>query len=108
MVDVWLPYGKTEVCARIPTRNYLGTITPKEKPGVGNPRAEIARALKEPVGTTSLSDTINPGDRVAIVVDDGPSGGEMASTVVDCTGDSIRILRHGPIAMEDLLEGESL
>jgi nickel-dependent lactate racemase len=70
MVDVWLPYGKTEVCARIPTRSYLGTITPKEKPGVGNPRAEITRALKDPVGTTSLSDTIKPGDRVAIVVDD--------------------------------------
>ena len=45
---------------------------------------------------------------VAIVVDDGPSGGQMASTVVDCTGGSIRILRPGPVTMEDLLEGERL
>jgi L-threonylcarbamoyladenylate synthase len=45
---------------------------------------------------------------VAIVVDDGPSGGQRASTVVDCTGDAIRILRHGPVTMEDFLEEESL
>lgn len=70
MVDVWLPYGKTEVCARIPTRNYFGTITPKEKPGVADPRAEIERALKEPIGGRSLSDIVKSGDRIAIVVDD--------------------------------------
>jgi L-threonylcarbamoyladenylate synthase len=45
---------------------------------------------------------------VAIVVDDGLSGGGVASTVVDCTGDSIRILRPGPLMLEDLLEVEGL
>ena len=70
MVDVWLPYGKTEVCARIPTRNFLGTINPKEKPGVPDPRAEIERALKEPIGTKRLSEIAKPNDKVAIVVDD--------------------------------------
>jgi hypothetical protein len=34
MVDVWLPYGKTEICARVPTRSYIGNIEPKEKEGV--------------------------------------------------------------------------
>jgi len=70
MVDVWLPYGKTEVCARIPTRNFLGAIEPKEKPGVADPRAEIERALREPVGTKRLSEIAKPGDKAVIVVDD--------------------------------------
>jgi len=70
MVDVWLPYGKTEVCARIPTRNYLGSIEPKERPGVGDSRAEIERALNEPIGTKKLRETAKAGDKVAIVVDD--------------------------------------
>ncbi len=70
MVEVWLPYGKSEVCARIPTRNFLGTIEPKEMPGSADPRAEIGRALKEPIGTERLSEMAKPGDRVAIVVDD--------------------------------------
>ncbi len=70
MVDVWLPYGKTEVCARIPTRNFLGSIEPKEKSGVADSRAEIERALSQPIGTERLRTIAKEGDRVAIVVDD--------------------------------------
>jgi nickel-dependent lactate racemase len=70
MVDVWLPYGKTEVCARIPTRNFLGSIEPKEKPGVPDAKAEIERALKEPIGSKRLSEIVKPESKVAIVVDD--------------------------------------
>jgi nickel-dependent lactate racemase len=70
MVDVWIPYGKTEVCARIPTRNFLGTIEPKEKAGVTDSKAEIERALSQPIGTQRLSEIAKAGDKVAIVVDD--------------------------------------
>ncbi len=70
LVDVWIPYGKTQICARIPTRNYLGTIEPKEKPGVKDTTAEITRALNEPYGTKRLSELAKPGDKIAIVVND--------------------------------------
>jgi nickel-dependent lactate racemase len=70
MVDAWIPYGKTEVCARIPTRNFLGCIEPKEKEGVADPKAEIERALSEPIGTQRLSELVKEDDKVAIVVDD--------------------------------------
>jgi len=70
MVDVWLPYGNTEVCARIPTRNFLGMIEPKEKPGVADPRVEVERALNEPIGTKKLSEIAKAGDKAAVVVDD--------------------------------------
>jgi len=70
MVDVWLPYGKTEICARIQTRNFLGTIEPKDKPGVADPTAEIKRAIREPIGSPKLDKIVAPGATVAIVVDD--------------------------------------
>lgn len=70
MVDVWLPYGKTEVCVRIPARNLLGSIEPNEKPGVEDAKAEIARALKEPIGSKRLSEIAKAEHKVAIVVDD--------------------------------------
>ena len=70
MVDVWLPYGKTEVCARIPAQNFLGTIEPKEKPGAPDPIAEIKRALQAPIGTKRINEIAKAGDKVAIVVDD--------------------------------------
>ncbi len=73
MVEVWLPYGKTEVCARIPARNFLGAIEVREKPGVSSPRAEIERTLKEPLGTKPLGETVKRGNKVAIVVGDETS-----------------------------------
>jgi len=70
MVDVWLPYGKTEICARIPTRNYLDSIEPKEKPAVADAKTEIEKALKNPIGTKPLTEIAKKGGRVAIVADD--------------------------------------
>lgn len=70
MVDVWLPYGKTDVCVRIPARNLLGTIEPKDMQGVADAKAEVERALKEPFGTKRLSEIVNIENSVAIVVDD--------------------------------------
>ncbi len=42
---------------------------------------------------------------VRIAVNDGPSGGQMASTVVDVTGESPRVLRPGPLSIEELMQG---
>ena len=71
MVDAWLPYGKSDVCVRVPTRNFLGSIEPKEKRGVTDAKAEIDRALKEPLGSKRLAEFVKPESKVAIVVDDG-------------------------------------
>jgi len=70
MVDVWLPYGKTEICARIPTQNFLGLVEPKEKLGVADAKAEVERALREPIGSKRLTEIVKPEHKVAIVVDD--------------------------------------
>jgi lactate racemase len=72
MVDVWLPYGKTDVCVRVPARNLLGTIEPAERQGAADAKAEVERALKEPlpVGSRRLSEIAKSESKVAIVVDD--------------------------------------
>lgn len=70
MVDVWLPYGKTDVCVRIPARNLLGTIEPGERQGAPDGKTEVERALKEPIGSKRLSEIVRPESKVAIVVDD--------------------------------------
>jgi nickel-dependent lactate racemase len=70
MVDVWLPYGKTDVCVRIPARNFLGSITPKELAAAPDAKAEVERALNEPFGALKLREIAKPESKVAIVVDD--------------------------------------
>jgi nickel-dependent lactate racemase len=51
----------------------LGTIEPKEQPGCPDPRAEVERALSDPipVGTRRLREIAEPDSKIAIVVDDG-------------------------------------
>jgi lactate racemase len=72
MVDVWLPYGKTDVCVRVPARNLLGTIDPVDRSCAPDAKAEVERALKEPipVGSKRLSEIAKSESKVAIVVDD--------------------------------------
>jgi len=70
MVDVWLPYGKTDVCVRVPVRNLLGTIEPSDRKGVVDAKAEVERALKEPSGSKRLNEIAKPECKVVIVVDD--------------------------------------
>lgn len=73
MVDVWLPYGKTDVCVRVPARNLIGSIEPKQRQACPDAKAEVERALKDPIpkGTRRLSEIALAESRVAIVVDDG-------------------------------------
>ncbi|MDQ6642200.1 MAG: L-threonylcarbamoyladenylate synthase [Actinomycetota bacterium] len=41
-------------------------------------------------------------DEVTLVLDSGPTPGEQASTIVDCTGERPRVLRQGALAVDRL------
>ena len=68
MVDVWLPYGGTEVCVRIPTENLQDIIDVRESRGVENPADEIRGAIKNPIDSERLADTVKIGDKVALAL----------------------------------------
>jgi tRNA threonylcarbamoyl adenosine modification protein (Sua5/YciO/YrdC/YwlC family) len=42
------------------------------------------------------------GDRVEVLLDGGPTKGDVPSTIVDCTGEVGRLLRAGAVSLEDL------
>jgi L-threonylcarbamoyladenylate synthase len=42
--------------------------------------------------------------RIPLILDGGKTRGRMPSTLVDCTKDSLEILREGPIALDELLK----
>jgi len=69
MVEIWLPYGATEVSARIPDENLQGVAEPKPRPGVDDPLKEVARALENPLGR-KLAELLRPDSKVTVVVDD--------------------------------------
>jgi nickel-dependent lactate racemase len=123
MVDAWLPYGKSEVCVRVPTRNFLGSIDPKEKPGVADAYAEILKSLKEPFNSKRLGEIVKPESKVAIVVDDATRTAptslmvsamlkELATAGVK--DDNIKVIfacgLHRPVASDEIVKllGENI
>lgn len=87
--------------------------------GVRVPDHAIARALLRlagPMAVTSANISGQPSPtsaqqvyeqlegRVPMIIDGGETPGGIPSTLVDCTGTEIQILREGPISKEELLK----
>ena len=68
MVEVWLPYGDSEVCVRIPTTSLLDVIKPKDVDVPPDPQEEIRSALKNPVEGKSIEDIAKSETKVSIVL----------------------------------------
>jgi L-threonylcarbamoyladenylate synthase len=89
-------------------------ISPNENIAVRLPDSAIARSIIRAAGGALATTSANrSGERpahnaaearkaldglVAAVVDGGPVAVGIPSTIVDCTGESPRILRQGPLA----------
>ncbi len=86
--------------------------------GVRIPDHEVARALLRlagPMAVTSANISSQPspttaeevhqqlGGRIALIIDGGKTPGGIPSTLVDCTGTDIQILREGPVSREQLI-----
>ena len=72
MVEAWLPYGRTEVAARIPDENSLEIIDVQAREGGTDPVKEVEAALEAPVESSRLDEIVKAEDTVAIVVDEKP------------------------------------
>src|SRR5687768_7028412 len=85
--------------------------------GVRIPDHEIARALLRAAGpmavtSANVSGQESPrtaaevlaqlGGRIELIIDGGKTPGGVPSTLVDCSGDEIRVLRKGPITEDEL------
>jgi len=69
MVEVWLPYGKTEVHVSVPLRYLAGAIEPTEMVQPENPFEVITASLGNPVGSGDLQGLVNRRNRVAVALD---------------------------------------
>lgn len=57
----------------------------------------------KPSPTTAQEVFAQLGGRIAMILDGGETPGGIPSTLVDCTGEEIQVLREGPITRELLL-----
>lgn len=85
--------------------------------GVRVPDHDVARLLLRTVGpmavtSANISGAQSPvtaqevhqqlGGRIAVIIDGGRTPGGIPSTLVDCTTPELKILREGPLSLEEL------
>lgn len=68
MVDAWLPYGRVEVCARVPTENLETILSLSTKAGTKDFEGEIRRSLEAPFGARRLSEIVGPEDNIILAL----------------------------------------
>ena len=117
LIDRFWPGPLTILVPKKPT--LPAAISATSTVGVRVPDHDVARALLRlggPMAVTSanISGQASPtsaqevvsqlGGRIAMIVDGGETPGGVPSTLVDCTGEKIQILREGPISKEELLK----
>jgi L-threonylcarbamoyladenylate synthase len=100
-------------------RTLPDAISSTNTVGVRVPDHDVARSLLRlagPMAVTSanISGKDSPrtahevfaqlGGRIAMIIDGGETPGGIPSTLVDCTGETIQVLREGPISKEELLK----
>jgi L-threonylcarbamoyladenylate synthase len=86
--------------------------------GVRVPDHEVARALLRAAGPLAVTSANVSGEqspvtaqevykqlsgRISLIIDGGRTPGGVPSTLVDCTSLELKILREGPISLEQLL-----
>jgi L-threonylcarbamoyladenylate synthase len=93
------------------------SVSATDTVGVRVPDHEVARKLLRaagPMAVTSANISGQPspstaeevfaqlGGRIDLILDGGRTPGGVPSTLVDCTGNDLRILREGPISLEEI------
>lgn len=117
LIDRFWPGPLTILVPKKPT--LPEAISATSTVGVRVPDHDIARGLLRlagPMAVTSANISGQPSPttadqvytqlngRIAMILDGGETPGGIPSTLVDCTGDQIQVLREGPISKAELLK----
>lgn len=102
----------------VPRRPSLpDAISPNDTIGVRMPDHLVALALLRNIGPLAVTSANLSGDnnavtaqqvmdqlsgRIHLILDGGTTEGGIPSTVVDCTGSDVIVLRPGPITLEEI------
>lgn len=70
-MTVTLPYGAQSAAFTVPDASFIGVMDPPEVPFLADLDGAIRQALDSPYGGKRLEEIIVPGEKIAIIIDDG-------------------------------------
>ncbi len=68
-MELWIPYGETEIPIRVPDDNFYKILEPKKPPTTTQLSNQIEDSLSRPVNDFSLSNVVKPGNLAGVLVD---------------------------------------
>ena len=88
------------IAVRLPNLDTCRTLIRAAGGAVATSSANVSGM--EPATSAEMAQTML-GRRVAAIIDGGPSTGGVPSTIIDCTGEKLRVLRDGPLDLSTYL-----
>jgi lactate racemase len=68
-MELWLPYGQTEIPIRVPDDNFYRILEPSKPSTTKSVNTLVKGSLNNPVGGVPLKDIVKPGAQAAIILD---------------------------------------
>ena len=68
-MELWIPYGETEIPVRVPDDNFFRILEPAKPLGARSASSIVEEALKKPIGELFLEDVAKPNATAGIIVD---------------------------------------
>lgn len=99
MVEVWLPYGNTEICLSIPAENLVGVLNPNTRPQTDKFESIITKALEKPVNLPQLRQVVKPDSKISILLDESLNLDELKTV----TSKLIEELQKGQIEYRNII-----
>ena len=84
-MELWIPYGETEIPVKVPDDNFYRILEPSKQLGAKNPSVVIEEALEKPLGDLFLRDAVKPGSTIGIILD--------PIVPVDARSEAVKVLR---------------
>jgi lactate racemase len=84
-LELWIPYGETEVPVKVPDDNFYRILEPAKQLGAKSASAIIEEALERPLGELFLKDVLKQGSTAGIIID--------PIVPVDARDEAVKVLR---------------
>jgi nickel-dependent lactate racemase len=68
-LELWIPYGETEIPIRVPDDNFYKILEPKKPDATKQLSNQIEESLSHPINDFSLSNMAKPGAIAAVLID---------------------------------------
>ena len=91
--------GLDTIALRVPAPEKVRALLSEADRPIAAPSANLSGRISPTMATHVEADL---GDKIAMILDDGPCQSGVESTIIDCSTETLCILRHGPVTQEEI------